>query len=58
MIAVIFRSRLKPGVEPEIQALGARMDELATRMPALGRERFFSSYRIQVCSIERDDAFP
>lgn len=98
MVVVIFRSRLKPGVEPEIQALGARMYELATGMPgfvsyadfqaadgeavtvvefasadtlkawrdhpehraaqALGRERFFSSYRIQVCGVERDYGFP
>ena len=97
MVVVIFRSRLKPGVEPETQALGARMYELASRMPgylsyaeyqaadgeavavvefasaealrawrehpehraaqALGRERFFSSYRIQVCSVERDYGF-
>ena len=33
MVVVIFRSRLKPGVEPEIQALGTRMYELAARMP-------------------------
>ena len=94
MVVVIFRSRLKPGVEPEIQALGTRMYELAARMPgyvsygeyqaadgeslavvqfesaetlkawrdhpehraaqALGSERFFSSYRIQVCTVNRD----
>ena len=98
MVVVIFRSRLKPGVQPEIQALGTRMYQLATRMPgylsyaeyqaadgeavtvvefacaetlqgwrdhpehraaqALGRERFFSSYRIQVCRVERDYSFP
>jgi heme-degrading monooxygenase HmoA len=94
MVVVVFRSRLKPGVEKEIEALGARMYELASRMPgyvsyreyqaadgeavaivefesaetlkawrehpehraaqAAGRERFFSSYRIQVCKVERD----
>ena len=90
MVVVVFRSRLKPGVEKEIEALGARMYELASRMPGYvsyreyqaadgeaaaivefesaetlkawrehpehraGRERFFSSYRIQVCKVERD----
>jgi len=94
MVVVVFRSRLKPGVAPAIEALGARMYELATRMPgylayreyqaadgegvaivefesaaalkawrehpehraaqALGKDRFFSSYRIQVCTVERD----
>ena len=98
MIVVVFRSRLKPGVEQEIEPLGARMYELASRMPgfvsyrdyqaadgeavtvvefesaetlkawrehpehlaaqAAGRERFFESYRIQVCRVERDYAFP
>ena len=97
MVLVVFRSRLKPGVEQEIDALGARMYELASRMPgyvsyreyqaadgegvavvefesmatlkawrehpehraaqAAGRERFFSSYRIQVCAVERDYSF-
>ena len=33
MVVVIFHTRLKPGVEREIEALGARMYELATRMP-------------------------
>ena len=33
MVVVVFRSRLKPGVEKEIEALGARMYELASRMP-------------------------
>jgi heme-degrading monooxygenase HmoA len=97
MVVVVFRSRSKPGVEQEIEALGARMYELAARMPgfvsyreyqaadgegvaivefesavtlqawrehpehraaqAAGRERFFSSYRIQVCTVQRDYGF-
>jgi heme-degrading monooxygenase HmoA len=97
VVVVVFRSRLKPGVEQEIEALGARMYALAERMPgfvsyreyqaadgegvaivefesaatlrawrehpehraaqAQGRERFFSSYRIQVCAVERDYGF-
>jgi heme-degrading monooxygenase HmoA len=97
MVVVVFRSRIKPGYEQEMEALGARMYELASRMPgyvsyreyqaadgegvaivefesaatlqawrehpehraaqAAGRERFFSSYRIQVCTMQRDYAF-
>ena len=97
MVVVVFRSRIKPGYEREMEALGARMYELASRMPgyvsyreyqaadgegvaivefesaatlqawrehpehraaqAAGRERFFSSYRIQVCTMQRDYAF-
>ena len=33
MIVVVFRSRLKEGVEEEITALGGRMYELASAMP-------------------------
>ena len=97
MVVVVFRSRTRPGVEQEIEALGARMYELASRMPgyvsyreyqaadgegvaivefesaetlrawrehpehraaqAAGRERFFQSYRIQVCTVERDYSY-
>jgi len=97
MVVVVFRSRIKPGYEQEMEALGARMYELASRMPgyvsyreyqaadgegvaivefesaaalqawrehpehraaqAAGRDRFFSSYRIQVCTMERDYSF-
>ena len=39
MVVVVFRSRLKPGVEREIEALGGRMYALAARMPG------FISYR-------------
>ena len=39
MVVVVFRSRLKPGVENEIQAVGGRMYELAAGMPG------FVSYR-------------
>ena len=33
MIVVVFRSRLKEGVEEEITMLGERMYELASAMP-------------------------
>lgn len=39
MVVVVFRSRLKPGVEAEIEAMGGRMYELASAMPG------FVSYR-------------
>ena len=39
MVVVVFRARLKPGVEKEIEKTGARMYELATSMPG------FVSYR-------------
>ena len=98
MIVVVFRSRVKPGHDDELNELGARMYDLASRMPGFvsyrdyqatdgeavavvefesletlkawrehpehkaaqvaGRERFFESYRIQVCRVERDYAFP
>ena len=33
MVVVIFRSRSAPGVDAEMESLGARMYELATGMP-------------------------
>ena len=39
MVVVVFRSRLRPGVEKEIEAVGGRMYELAAGMPG------FVSYR-------------
>ena len=33
MIVVVFRARIRPGVEEEINAVGARMYELAMGMP-------------------------
>lgn len=39
MVVIVFRSRLRPGVEKEIEQTGARMYELATSMPG------FISYR-------------
>lgn len=33
MVVVVFRSRLKPGIEKEIERVGARMYELASSMP-------------------------
>jgi heme-degrading monooxygenase HmoA len=39
MVVIVFRSRLRPGVEKEIEKTGARMYELAAAMPG------FISYR-------------
>lgn len=39
MVVTVFRSRLKPGMEAEIEPVGARMYELASSMPG------FISYR-------------
>jgi heme-degrading monooxygenase HmoA len=99
MVIVVFRSRLRAGVEEsELIAVGTRMYELASSMPGfvsyneyaaasgenvsvvefashetlaawrahpehvevqrLGRERYFSSYRISVCDVVRDYSFP
>ena len=33
MVVVVFRSRLKPGIEPEIEEADARMAALAATMP-------------------------
>jgi heme-degrading monooxygenase HmoA len=97
MVVVVFRSRLKPGIETEIEKTDARMAELAAAMPGfvsyrqyvsadgegvavvefeshetaaawrahpehreaqrLGRERWFSEYRITVCDAVRDYSF-
>jgi heme-degrading monooxygenase HmoA len=39
MVLTVFRSRLKPGMEAEVEPAGARMYELAAAMPG------FVSYR-------------
>jgi heme-degrading monooxygenase HmoA len=97
MVVVVFRSRLKPGIEQEIEVTDARMAELAAAMPGfvsyrqyaaadgegvavvefeshetaaawrahpehreaqrLGKERWFSEYRITVCDTVRDYSF-
>ena len=97
MVVVVFRSRLKPGIEKEIEGTDARMAALAATMPGyvsyrqyvsadgegvavvefeshesvaawrahpehreaqrLGRERWFSEYRITVCDAVRDYSF-
>jgi heme-degrading monooxygenase HmoA len=97
MVVVVFRSKLRPGVEAEITKTGQRMYELASAMPGFrsykdfvaedgenvsivefesletltawrdqpehkvvqqqGRERFFSEYRIQVCTPVRVSEF-
>jgi len=33
MVVTVFRSRMRPGVEAEMEKLGARMYELASQMP-------------------------
>jgi heme-degrading monooxygenase HmoA len=97
MVVVVFRSRLRPGVEKEIEEADARMAALAATMPGyisyrqyasadgegvaivefesletvaawrahpehreaqrLGKERWFSEYRITVCESVRDYSF-
>jgi heme-degrading monooxygenase HmoA len=97
MVVVVFRSRLKPDIEKEIEEMDARMAELAATMPGyvsyrqyvsadgegvavvefeshetaaawrahpehreaqrLGKERWFSEYRITVCDAVRDYSF-
>jgi heme-degrading monooxygenase HmoA len=99
MVIVVFRSRMRDGVDlAALEKLGARMYELATRMPGflsykdfnsadaeavsivefesvetlaawrdhpehreaqrLGRERYFTEYRIDVCAPLRGSRFP
>jgi heme-degrading monooxygenase HmoA len=97
MVVVVFRSRLKAGIEKEIEEMDARMAQLAATMPGyvsyrqyvaadgegvavvefeshdtaaawrahsehreaqrLGRERWFTEYRITVCDAVRDYSF-
>jgi heme-degrading monooxygenase HmoA len=97
MVVVVFRSRLKPGIEQEVEKTDARMAKLAATMPGyvsysqyasadgegvavvefeshetaaawrahpehreaqrLGRERWFSEFRITVCDAVRDYSF-
>jgi heme-degrading monooxygenase HmoA len=97
MVVVVFRSRLKRGIEKEVEETDARMAKLAAAMPGyvsysqyasadgervavvefeshetvaawrahpehreaqrLGRERWFSEYRITVCDVARDYSF-
>jgi heme-degrading monooxygenase HmoA len=97
MIVVVFRARLKPGTEKEIEETDSRMAKLAAAMPGfvsysqymsgdgeqlavvefeshetaaawrahpehreaqrLGRERWFTEYRITVCDAVRDYSF-
>lgn len=99
MVVIIFRSRLREGVDPSpLEPVGLRLYELASGMPGfisykdfaaadgenvsivefesletleawrhhpehvaaqrLGRERYFSEYRIQVCEPLRCYGFP
>jgi heme-degrading monooxygenase HmoA len=97
MVVVVFRSRLKPGIEKELEETDARMAALAATMPGfvsyrqyasadgedvavvefeshetvavwrahpehreaqrLGRERWYTEYRITVCDVARDYSF-
>ncbi len=97
MVLVVFRSRLRAGVDKDISEVGQRMYALASSMPGFisykdftaedgegvaivefesletlqawrehpehriaqrqGRDRFFTEYRIQVCTPVRDYAF-
>jgi heme-degrading monooxygenase HmoA len=97
MVVVVFRSRLRPGIENEIEPMDARMAALAAGMPGylsyrqyvaadgegiaivefesheaaaawrehpehrevqrLGKEQWFSEYRITVCDAVRDYSF-
>jgi heme-degrading monooxygenase HmoA len=97
MVVVVFRARLKPGIEKEYGEMDARMAQLAATMPGfvsysayasadgedvavvefeshetvaawrahpehreaqrLGRERWFTEYRITVCDSVRDYSF-
>jgi heme-degrading monooxygenase HmoA len=43
MVVVVFRSRLKPGIEKEIEGTDARMAELATTMPGFVSYRQYAS---------------
>ncbi|MFO1042433.1 MAG: antibiotic biosynthesis monooxygenase [Planctomycetaceae bacterium] len=97
-IVITFRTRLNPGYDAELTALGTRMYELAASMPGfllyqdfaasdgefltlvefdtaehlaawrmhpehvaaqkLGREKYFSWYKIQVCQLLREYEVP
>ena len=43
MVIVVFRSRLKPGVEKDIEETDARMAELAAAMPGFVSYRQYAS---------------
>ena len=98
MVVVVFRQRVRPGFDEELEALGARMYELACNMPGFrsykdfaaedgelvsivefdtpehleawrnheehraaqrrGREKYFSEYHVQVCSVMRQSRYP
>jgi heme-degrading monooxygenase HmoA len=97
MVVVVFRNRLKPGVEKEVEETDVRMAAIAATMPGyvsysqyvsadgegvalvefeshetaqawrahpehreaqrLGREQWFTEYRITVCDSVRDYSF-
>jgi heme-degrading monooxygenase HmoA len=43
MVVVVFRSRLKPGIEKELEETDARMAELASAMPGFVSYRQYAS---------------
>jgi heme-degrading monooxygenase HmoA len=44
MVLIVFRGRLRPGVaDPELEAVGARMHELATSMPGFVSYKDYAS---------------
>jgi len=44
MVVIVFRSRLRPGVDPSpLEPVGARMYELATQMPGFISYKDFAS---------------
>lgn len=95
---IVFRSRLRPGVEAEYGARAEAVYQLAEKMPGMmsaqdfvaedgervsiiefdsaehlaawrehpehrkaqaeGREKFYTTYAIQICTVERSSRFP
>lgn len=43
MVVIVFRTRLKPGIEKEIEEMGGRMYELAAAMPGFVSYREYAS---------------
>jgi len=51
MVVIVFRTRLREGVEKEIEALGGKMYELATRMPGFISYKDFAAQDGEYVSI-------
>jgi len=43
MVVIVFRSRIRPGTESELMAIGARMYELASSMPGFVSYKDFAA---------------